>query len=696
MADPMLGETQPEMAAQAQKNGPFARKAPSSEKKAAKKKLTRRALFIRIGILCALLLLAGGGAILGVMQYQQYHKDLTEAQAGVQHLRKAETFLSKLSKNPFDSRSTAQAQQEFSSALTLFQQIGGDLNALPGMSTSLPLVGSKVAAAQHLLPLAIEVSQMGITACKTVNLLAPELRNPMGTTGPKLTQADLTTAGQNLQQIQTTLNLLIAQVDHLQPSDLALEPSLGKYIGILRKDGPKLQDAVTQAQSFLSVAPLVLGVNSPANYLIEILDSTELRPGGGFIGNYGLVTLTNGHISAIHMTDVDLIDKPFEMAGHTIPYPPAYHWFDLAPESWSFRDSNLDADFPTNARNGEQTYAPEENYAVKAGVEPIPGGDKPLQGVIAITPWFIQGLLNITGPINMQPQYDETVTAQNFIDRIHLHQLGNHHGSELIPSPDGHSSQRKRFTSYLADHLIARIRQMMNSSTSYSALFKLFTRSLSAKDIQVYFNAGAAENVLQHYHLAASVQAPSGDGLFVVDANFSPNKANDFIQYTMHDQVTIDTFGNAVHHTTLSYAWILQGQRPDYGLPLYRDYAHVYVPSGSTLQSQTGWQPQGTDHALGRTIWMGYFTLEEGQTRTIMLTWTTPKAAQLDSQGWHYRYLVQKQAGDTWTLNLQVTIPACAAKIQTSGGLVARSGQPVEFAGPLNEDKNFEIDYTCS
>lgn len=662
--DPMFGETLPLAAV-----------------KKKKKRLTRKAILLRIGILCGLLILVSSGTIFGLVQYQQYSKDVTQAQGGVQHLRKAEAFLSKLSKNPFDSWSTDQAQREFSSALSLFQHVNSDLSALPGISASIPGIGSKVAAAQHILPLAIEISQMGVLACKTLNLLGPDLRNPMGTTGPKLTQADLIAASQNLQQIQVTLNLLISQVNHLQPNDLQLDPSLGKFVGTFRKDGPILQETLNQAQSFLAVAPAILGVNTPVNYLIEILDSTELRPGGGFIGNYGIVTLANGHVTNIHMTDVDLIDKPFEMAGHTIPYPSSYHWFDLAPGSWSFRDSNLDADFPTVARYGEQTYKQE-------------GGKEALQGVVAITPWFIQGLLKITGPIDMRPEYNETVTAQNLIDRIHLHQLGNHHGSELIPSPDGHSSQRKRFTSYLAEHLMTHVRQITGSPSAYSSFSKLVTNSLHAKDIQIYLNPSAAENVLQHYQLAATIQALPGDSLFVVDANISPNKANDFIKYTMHDQITIDKAGNAVHHTTLSYAWVLKGQ--NYGLSTYRDYMHIYVPPGSVLQAQNGWQARGTSQAFGREVWMGYFTLTFGQTRVITFTWTVPSAAKLDTQGWHYRYLIQKQAGDQWNLNLQVILPTCATAIHTSSNLLAKNGHSPVSSGPLNEDKSFGIDYICS
>src|SRR5260370_37724852 len=130
----------------------------------------------------------------------------------------------------------------------------------------------------------------------------------------------------------------------------------------------------------------------------------------------------------------------------------------------------------------------------------------------------MQGLLNVTGPIDMRPQYNETVTAQNLVERIHCHQLGKDPKSGCIPegrddvkSPDGHSSQRKHFTSYLAEHLMARVRQLTASPSAFSGLSKLITSSLHAKDIQVYLNASPAESLLQRYHFSSAIQPPPGD-----------------------------------------------------------------------------------------------------------------------------------------------------------------------------------------
>ena len=190
-----------------------------------------------------------------------------------------------------------------------------------------------------------------------------------------------------------------------------------------------------------------------------------------------------------------------------------------------------------------------------------------------------------------------------------------------------------------------------------------------------------------------SIQSPVGDSLFVVDANIGGDKANSLISNTLDDQVTIDTQGNAIHHTTISYAWKTNG--PVYGSPLYKDYMRVYVPPHSILQKQDGWQPRGTSQAFGREVWAGFFTLSFGQTNTITLTWTDPGAATKDVKGWHYQYLIQRQAGSQWTIDLHMILPTCADITNKWGGLVSNNMHTATLTQSLKEDMNLGVDYVC-
>ena len=621
------------------------------------------------------------GAGLSVVGYQTYSgnylRDLSLAQVGMQHLRTAETLLKTLPKTPFDAQTVSRARHEFAASSAAFVQVDNDLKSLPGISTSIPVYGARLSAALHVLPIAIEASQTGITGCDVLSLIISRLHNPLNAQAQGITMADFTVIETDFQRIKAILTLIVNQVNHLQPSDLQLDPRLGGYLATFQRDIPQLQAWLETIEGLLPVAPLLLGIGPSANYLLEILDSTELRPGGGFIGNYGIATFSGGRLTAAHITDTYLLDKAYDATGHRILFPSAYTWFNLAP-SWSLRDSNLDADFPTAARYAEQNYARE-------------GGNIPVQGVIAITPVLIERALGITGPIKV-PEYHETVTAQNLVDRIHYYQVGpgtTGHGESL--SPDGLSTVRKHFTALLAKHFLDRVRQV--SSSALPRLLQLIINSLRSKDVQVYLNPSSAEKLLQSSHLDSSIQSQGGDSLFVVDANISPSKANRLITNTLNDQVAIDEKGNAIHHTTIRYAWVSKG--PVYGSDIYRDYVRVYVPPGSVLQAQNGWQPRDTSTDFGREVWAGFFTVTYGQTNTITLVWMVPGAAAKDAKGWHYQYLLQRQAGARWKLHLQITLPSCAAMKNKWSGLVFSNKQAVTLSQYLSKDLDVGADYVC-
>src|SRR5262249_18500863 len=158
----------------------------------------------------------------------------------------------------------------------------------------------------------------------------------------------------------------------------------------------------------------------------------------------------------------------------------------------------------------------------------------------------------------------------------------------------------------------------------------LLTSALRTKDIQLYFDAPQAEALLAHASVASTIVSPAGDSLFVVDANILANKANDFMTYTLRDEITIDAKGTATHTTTLTYSWPIsqRSSNNNYGsLWLYRDYLRVYTPPGSVLISQAGWSPVGASKAFGRTVWAGIFSLPYGKTQQVTLKWQAPNAA---------------------------------------------------------------------
>src|SRR5438874_11890084 len=147
-----------------------------------------------------LLFLFLASSILSVVGYQtyntRYHNDLSLAQAGIQHLQKAETLMATWSQEPLDAQITAQAKQEFASALKTFSMLNTDLQSLPVYARQVPVYGTRVSAALHIAPLVITLSQAGVAGSDIVKTLATELYHPLTPQHPGVTQSGLTSVAE--------------------------------------------------------------------------------------------------------------------------------------------------------------------------------------------------------------------------------------------------------------------------------------------------------------------------------------------------------------------------------------------------------------------------------------------------------------------------------------------------------------------
>lgn len=614
---------------------------------------------------------------------QQYQRDKTLGNAAEAHLHTALNLFSSWSKRPLDLTPVRRAGEEFRVSGIIISQIALDLHSLPTLAGQVPELGTRLVAANSLVKAAQGISEAGEAGCQLLETLLPNLTNPLSSHGQGLTAANMKVLDQLFPQVESGLTLALDNVGQLRATDLGLDQHMAQTFTNLQHYIPLAHTVLADLTGLVPALPSLLGVGHSANYLLEILDSSELRPGGGFIGNDGLLTIANGRFEGAHVQDVLLLDNKVKDGAQSIPWPSAYQWLSkyLNVPSWSLRDSDLDADFPTDALNAEQNYD-------------LEGGKGFVQGVIAITPALIQNVLEITGPIYM-PEYDETVTAQNLTDLIHYHQLGaGTEGNSSQLTVDGQTSLRKHFTELLAAHFMDRIRHI--SPADLGKFMGLFFNSLESKDVQVYFNNPAAEALLQEFHIASTIQAPVGDSLFVVDANSAGNKANAFILTALQDQVTLDNAGDALHHLTLSYAWTVPG--PIYGTGFYRDYMRVYVPPGSTLLQEQGLQPLGSSTAFGRVFWIGSFRMHYGETTTVNLVWRVPHAATqvAGGSGWQYRYLLQHQAGTHWTATVEENVAQCKVTSVPVATQRVTDAQQVLWKQALNKDTTLGADYSCS
>ncbi len=643
---------------------------------------TRRARIVAIALVATILLCVVSPTAAALAQYNQ-------ARSGLQHIKNAQADLTYIAAHPFDTARINHARTEFMGAEHDFSQVGGAIGLIPGPLTAIPALGG----AQRLLPIAAKAAQAGVLGCDALTILATKLKDPLNPSPNGLTASDIATISAKYTQIRALVADILSQVGTLRPSDLTLDSRLGPALATLKDKLPQIQQALDDGQTLLSLAPVLLGVDKPATYLVEVLDSTELRAAGGFIGNFGQLTMTGGHLNGLNIKDVDILDASFRSGPKIIPLPAGYEWFADASTRWGFRDSNLDADFPTSAQYGEQLYK-------------LEGGAGELQGVVAVTPWMVRSALRITGPVDV-PEFNETVTADNMVDQIHKYQLTNGITRKPI-DPNSGTSERKAFTGYLFKHFMQKVKDQ--SAQDMGKFTKLLLDSLHSKDVQVYLNSKDAETILRRYHFAGAIEAPDkGDSLLVADTNIYASKINYFLQNTIRDQVTLDANGTATHKMTLNYVW---PPDPDtlvqsfpYGYPrLYISYLRVYAPPNAQLLGQSAVQPQNpgwqgavaSKQNFGRAEWGGKVYVSYGTSPNVTLTWSVPHAATQSGQSWQYTSLIQRQAGYTYALDYSLTLPSCAKVVGAPpSGFTAPSAQSMALKQPLAQDVSFTVNYSC-
>ncbi len=119
-------------------------------------------------------------------------------------------------------------------------------------------------------------------------------------------------------------------------------------------------------------------------YLVIFQNTLELRPTGGYIGNFAEVTLNSGKIKkyTIYNTNVFDYGKP------GIEAPDAYKNM-LGINTMQLRDSNWSPDFPTTAKQIIDLYK-------------LEGGTQDIAGIIGFNASILPEILKIIGPIYVE------------------------------------------------------------------------------------------------------------------------------------------------------------------------------------------------------------------------------------------------------------------------------------------------------
>lgn len=583
-------------------------------------------------------------------------------------------------------------------AQTHLQAVAGDLrriqtNGLLGA----PLTDAAGAGEiRHVLAMASDLVTAGQAGIDAAVILVPhtgdifaDLGGATTTVTPILSTQDLARISGDLTAAGQAAQLALAERAVIRDDDLR-RIGLGAFVNQLHQLdalAPTLSADLVYARALVGALPALLGLSTPTRYLLLNLDSDELRPGGGFAGNYAILTLVGGHLQGgLQLHDIYTLDCPSGCPSR--PVPAQFRWFDLAPRQFGLRDANLDPDFPASAPTLEALLAQE--------------GGPPVDGVIAITPAVIEAMLQVTGPITV-PEFNRTVSASDLQDVIHYYHLAN--GAGLSDAPSGRpygTTDRKVFDVLLGKDLVHAVATL--PPDHQRAVAGIVLHGLQTRDVQVFFNNTDAQGVLAKLGLDGAVGAPGGgDSLLVADANIGVTYANADVVERVADAVTLDAAGNATHAATLTYTYAKRDHLYDAAFTAagggwyYRDFVRVLVPSGAQLVSGSGcsWQPVTQARS---TAWGCLFVVHAGQTATLHLSWSVPKvvlAGPSGAGGHAYQLYWQRQAGNLIAASASFTLPSGARlQLPLTPPLAAANGGQVTYAAQLSESQQLALAWT--
>jgi hypothetical protein len=550
--------------------------------------------------------------------------------------------------------------------------------------------------ADSLAQIGGEVSTLGVEWTATALPISQRLHGTALAQNTELvTPTDLTAIRTALSHTLTLLDTVRAQTASIDVSKLPLCAGQQAEFSHLAAQIPRAKDYVVLAQSWLDPLAWLLGVGSARHFLVQTLDRTELRPTGGFTGDYGVLTIQNGKVPSLTLNNVDLIDYGHYSNGWAIDNrpPAAYSWWPIA--NWGLRDANLQPDFPANAKLVMSVFNSE-------------GGGN-VDGLINIGPLAIAHVLRVTGPLKV-PLYNDVVTADNLEAKIHYYQLdpaGMAKNHQLFPN-DTPAFARKRFVQAIASLLETTVRHLPMAKLEDVA--KQALADMRSRDLLIYVTNPRIEQELAQYQATGTILTPQGDDSFyVVHTNWSAAKSTPHIQVVQQDDVWLDDQGGATHYLTVTMDNVA-GTTPYYGPTTYQDYVRVYVPPNATLLSADGFDtgeklcdikqcppvpyPNGelvcpTGHydpltrtstlaghdenrpldkvgaptetasdLPGRTMWGGNVVIPIFCTATLTLSWYVPDVAApshaVPATSRPYTLIVQRQSGTFYVADITI------------------------------------------
>ncbi len=420
---------------------------------------------------------------------------------------------------------------------------------------------------------------------------------------------------------KASVQLDIAQEKLSELEGLQLLGDMEDVVLELQETLPKIAAAVELITPFAQSIDELAGVDQDRQWLLLFLNNTEMRPGGGFMGVYGLLQVRDGEIIDITTADTYSIDQLVESDEYVVepPYPiEAY----LGLDTWYFRDANWYPDFAESSKTAVQLLRQEYSYSG----QPVPE----IHGVIGFTPTVVEMLLEVIGDVTVD---GITFTSENFTETLE-------YDVEFGFKERGVAwEDRKAIINDLVDELMDRLMDV--SITELPGLITAFEQMFTQKQIGMYSFDAQTQVVFEDADWAGVLDVDETDDfLLVADANMGALKTDHAMEKEIVYSIIPSDNG---YQAQVDITYYHQGGF-DWRTTRYLSYTSILAPIGSELISTTGDNASAYEE-LGTMRFGSYISIEPGETGTLSFVYSLPDSVSEAIEDGLYDLTVFKQVG---------------------------------------------------
>ncbi len=404
----------------------------------------------------------------------------------------------------------------------------------------------------RLVEVALEVEREGARAAKE---------------GEKITEAVLRESEIDFRKTIDNLAVILGNLDgkvaileaRLKGKRMWLPAGWRKKIESRSREMAKMREGLAAGREFLGVLPGILGIegNKKKEYLVLFQNENELRPGGGFIGSYGILSFDAGKLAGLEVKDVYEADG--QLKGHV--EPPEEIRAYLGEGGWFMRDANWQASFPAAAKDVAWFLEKETGRGV--------------DGVIGINLTVAKAMVGVAGEVYVA-DFKEKINKNNLYEQAEFYSE-----TKFFPG----SVQKASFLGALAKTLLEEIK--LAKGEKLFGLAEATLTMLSRNEIQVWVEDKKAAAALAGlgwdgamFGGKCSEDSCVADYLYLVEANLGVNKANYFVYRNVEQLVEVGENGVS---RVVKINYENSAKTSSWPGGDYKNYLRVYLPLGANL-----------------------------------------------------------------------------------------------------------------